>query len=82
MNNLVAMDTYCQVFGHLSFFHCFNTNRFECIGEINQGLVFIQFATESQSTCPCKNGCDRIGAGGFSFLMITVVAGYSPMCGF
>ena len=28
MNNLVAMDTYGQVFGHFSFFHGFNTNSF------------------------------------------------------
>ncbi len=63
----ITMNANRQVFGHFTFFHCFNTNRFQRIGKIDQRLVVIQFTTEGQAPGPCKNAGNRVGARWISF---------------
>ena len=40
MIHFVTVDTYGQVFRHFTTFYGFDTNRFQCLTEINQfGIV-------------------------------------------
>jgi hypothetical protein len=60
MLNFIAMDTNCEVLCHLSFFYRGDANRFQCIAEIDQCLVAIQFAAEGETPCPREDAGNRI----------------------
>ena len=47
MVHFIAMYANSKIFSHFSTFYCFNTNSFQCITEVNQFLITIQFAAES-----------------------------------
>src|SRR5690606_39520066 len=57
-----TMDAHSQVLGHFTAFHGFHTHAFEGMAEVNQCLVVVQFAPESQAPCPGKNGSDWVRA--------------------
>ena len=82
MVHVVAMNAYGEVLGHLTAFHGFDTYRFECVAEIDQRLVVVEFAPEGKASCPGKDRSDRVGGSGFTLLVIAVVACYGAMGSF
>ena len=79
MLDFIAAYADGQILGHLSALHCLDTNSFQCIREIDEGLVTIQLAAESQSTRPGKDAGDGIGGSGLACLVVAEVAGDGTM---
>ena len=44
MVNLIAMNTYRKIFGHLPAFHGFYADGFKCITKFDQLLVVVELA--------------------------------------
>ena len=57
MVHFIAMDTHRQIFGHLSCFYGFNTNRLKRIGKIDQRWIYIGTCKGLSCLQPFSTGC-------------------------
>src|SRR5258708_16793560 len=61
MFDLITMDTNGQILRHFTALYRLDTDGFQRVGEIDQVLVAIQLAADSQTPLPGTNRSDRVG---------------------